>query len=62
MIDTLLDDEDMDQNTREDFLRNMKREVMNINFLVKSILKLSRLYMNTVKFISKKDSVKEIIN
>ena len=62
MIDTLLDDEDMDQNTREDFLRNMKREVMNINFLVKSILKLSRLDTNTVKFISKKESVKKIIN
>lgn len=62
MIDTLLDDEDMDQNIREDFLRNMKREVMNINFLVKSILKLSRLDTNTVKFISKKESVKEIIN
>lgn len=62
MIDTLLDDEDMDQNTREDFLRNMKREVMNINFLVKSILKLSRFDTNTVKFISKKESVKEIIN
>ena len=62
MIDTLLDDEDMDQNTGEDFLRNMKREVMNINFLVKSILKLSRLDTNTVKFISKKESVKEIIN
>ena len=62
MIDTLLDDEDMDQNTREDFLRHMKREVMNINFLVKSILKLSRLDTNTVKFISKKESVKEIIN
>lgn len=62
MIDTLLDDEDMDQNTREDFLRNMKREVMNINFLVKSILKLSRLDTNTVKFICKKESVKEIIN
>lgn len=61
MIDTLLDDEYMDQNTREDFLRNMKREVMNINFLVKSILKLSRLDTNTVKFISKKESVKEII-
>lgn len=61
MIDTLLDDEDMDQDTREDFLRNMKREVMNINFLVKSILKLSRLDTNTVKFISKKESVKEII-
>lgn len=62
LIDTLLDDENMDQNTREDFLRNMKREVMNINFLVKSILKLSRLDTNTVKFISKKESVKEIIN
>ena len=62
MIDTLLDDEDMDQNTREDFLRNMKRDVMNINFLVKSILKLSRLDTNTVKFISKKESVKEIID
>ena len=62
MVDTLLDDENMNQDTREDFLRNMKREVMNINFLVKSILKLSRLDTNTVKFISKKESVKEIIN
>ncbi len=62
MIDTILDDEDMDQNTREDFLRNIKREVMNINFLAKSILKLSRLDTNTVNFISKKESVKEIIN
>ena len=62
IIDTLLDDENMNQDTREDFLRNMKREVMNINFLVKSILKLSRLDTNTVKFISKKESVKEIIN
>lgn len=62
MIDTLLDHEDMNQDTREDFLRNMKREVMNINFLVKSILKLSRLDTNTVKFICKKECVKEIIN
>lgn len=62
MIDTLLDNKDMDDKTREDFLRDIKRNIININFLVKSILKLSRLDTNTVKFINKKESVKEILN
>ena len=62
MIDTLLDNKEMDDNTREEFLRDIKRNIMNINFLVKSILKLSRLDTNTVKFINKKENVKEILN
>lgn len=62
MIDTLLDNKDMDDKTREDFLRDIKRNIININFLVKSILKLSRLDTNTVKFINKKESVKDILN
>lgn len=62
MIDTLLDNKEMDDNTREEFLRDIKRNIMNINFLVKSILKLSRLDTNTVKFVNKKENVKEILN
>lgn len=62
MIDTLLDNKEMDDKTREEFLRDIKRNIMNINFLVKSILKLSRLDTNTVKFVNKKENVKDILN
>ena len=62
MIDTLLDNKEMADNTREEFLRDIKRNIMNINFLVKSILKLSRLDTNTVKFVNKKENVKDILN
>ena len=32
---------DIDKNVREDFIRDIKRETININFLVQSLLKLS---------------------
>ncbi len=49
-LDNLLDNPDMDMTTRNNFLNSMKREINNINFLVTSLLKLSRLETNTIKF------------
>ena len=62
MIDNILDNPDMDEKTRKKFLVNIKREILNINFLVMSLLKLSKFDANVVKF--NKDSVylKDIIN
>ncbi len=62
ILDNLIDDIDMDTETRNDFIRDIKREVMNINFLVQAILKLSKFDSNTINFIRKDAIVKDIIN
>lgn len=61
MLDNLIDDVDMDSSTREEFIRSIKREVVNINFLVQAILKLSKFDSNTVTFIKDKRFMKDII-
>lgn len=61
MLDDLIDDENKDVELRNDFLKNIKREIMNINFLVQEILKLSKFESNTIKFIKKDTKVIEII-
>lgn len=62
MLDNILDNSDMDKETRNDFIKNIRREINNINFLVQSLLKLSRLDTNTIKFINKDVKVIDIIN
>ncbi|MBP3635656.1 MAG: HAMP domain-containing histidine kinase [Bacilli bacterium] len=61
LLDNLIDDPDMDKEVREDFIRNIKREVTNINFLVQSILKLSKFDANTIKFINEVKYLKDIV-
>ncbi len=62
MLDNLNDDPDMDKDIREDFIRDIKRNVTNINFLVQSILKLSKFDANTIKFIKTEKLLKDIID
>ncbi len=62
MLDNLIDNPDMDFDTREDFIRDVKREVVNINFLVQAILKLSKFDANTINFSRENRLVKDIIN
>lgn len=62
MLDNLIDDQYMDSNIREEFIRDIKREVVNINFLVQAILKLSKFDSNTVKFTKEKKYIKDILN
>ena len=61
ILDNLLDNPDMDKNVREDFIRDIKREIININFLVQSLLKLSKLDTNTVSFIEKEVKISNIV-
>lgn len=61
-LDNLLDNPDMDMTTRNNFLNSMKREINNINFLVTSLLKLSRLETNTIKFNHDVLSLEKIIS
>ena len=62
MIDNILDNPEMDKETRIEFVKDIKREIINTNFLVNSILKLSKLDANSVKFINKEISLQEIVN
>lgn len=61
MIDNILDNPDMDEKTRKKFLINIKREILNINFLVMSLLKLSKFDANVVKFNKESVYLKAII-
>lgn len=62
MLDNLLDNPNMDEQTRIEFMNYIKREVNNINFLIQSLLKLSRFDVNTVNYNNKENNVKDIIN
>ena len=61
MIDNITDNPEMDSRTRNEFIKDIRREMININFLVNSLLKLSKLDANSVHFINKEVSVDEII-
>lgn len=62
ILDNLIDDPEMDKDTREDFIKDIKREINSINFLVQSILKLSKLDTNTINFIEEEIELKKLIN
>ena len=50
MLDNIIDDDGMPKEVREDFIRDIKREISNINFLVQNILKLSKFDANVVEY------------
>lgn len=62
MIDNILDNEEMDSKTRRKFLVNIKREIININFLVQNLLKLSKFDANVIKFNNEEVLIKDIVD
>lgn len=62
LLDNIIDDEEMDVETRKNFIKQIKREIINITFLVQSILKLSKFESNTISFVNEEVAVKKIIN
>ena len=61
MLDNILDNPDMDADTKEKFIQSIKREVTNISNLATEILKLSKFDANVVRFENKEVLVKDII-
>jgi len=61
MLDNVIDNPGMDIEIRQDFIKQIKREINNITFLVQSILKLSKFEANTITFNREEVSVKKII-
>ena len=62
ILDNLIDNPDMPVDTRNDFIRDIKREIVNVNFLIASILTLSKFDSNTIDFIRENILVKDLIN
>lgn len=62
MLDNILSDENMPEDIKKDCIKDIKREIVNIKFLVESILKLSKIDSNSIKFIKKEVFIKDIIN
>ena len=61
MIDNLIENPNMDQITKSKFLHEIRRQLEWINWLVISLLKLSKLDSNTVEFNRKEFLVSDII-
>ena len=62
MLDNILDNPNMDDATKNEFIKDIKREIVNINFLVESLLKISKLDASSVTFINKYEYIEDIIN
>lgn len=62
MIENILDDDDMPLEIRREFLNDIKHNTNTIYFLVQSLLKLSKLDAEAVKFRYEQVEVKSIVD
>lgn len=61
-LDNLMDNPNMDEKNRNEFISKISKEVTNINNLIQNLLKLSKFDVNVINFINKSVSIKELIN
>ena len=61
MLDNIIEDSNMEEKIRNDFIVDIKRNGLNINFLVQSLLKLSKFDANTVHFVKQENDLKTIV-
>ena len=61
-LDNLIDNPNMDEKNRNEFISKISKEVTNINNLIQNLLKLSKFDVNVIKFVNKSVSIKEFIN
>lgn len=60
-LDNLVENSNMDEVTRKKFLNEIRKEIGDINFLVYTLLKLSRFDANVVEFNDKYNKIDKII-
>lgn len=61
LLDNILENENMDSDTRRKFTLEILRQVKGMNFLIFSLLKLSKLDARVVEFDNKEIAVNELI-
>lgn len=62
MLDNIRENPQMDESTRQEFVHEISRQIEWINWLVISLLKLSKLESGTVTFKTEKINVKKLID
>ena len=62
MLDNLKDNPNMDENTKQKFIFEINKQIDWINWLVISMLKLSKLDANVVQFYEEEINLKQFIN
>lgn len=62
ILDNLLESKDMDEKTREKFLLEASKQIKGINFLILSLLKLSKLDAKVVEFENKPVKLEKMID
>ncbi len=62
MLDNLTDNPDMEPELRNEFIKDIRKKITNVNFLVQALLKLSRFDANTISFTDRPVSVSELIS
>lgn len=60
MLDNILENPDMQNDLKMEFIKDIKRQIININFLISSLLKLSKLDACSVNFINKNEYLNNI--
>lgn len=61
MVENILDDDDMPLEIRREFLCDIKHNTSNISFLVQSLLTLSKLDAESIKFKFANESIESVI-
>lgn len=61
MLDNMIENPEMDKQTREEFIKDCKKEITNIHFLVQALLKLSKFDANTIQYHNHNITIKELI-
>lgn len=61
MLDNILDNPNMDLKTRNEFIKDIQREIANINFFVQTLLKLSKFDADTITFKDKQEKIRDIV-
>ncbi len=62
MIDTLQKNKNLPEEKKKEMLTNIHHKIANINFLVQSLLKLSKFDANTIVFKNELNKVDDILN
>jgi len=62
ILDNLLDSKEMDEKTRERFLLEASKQIKGINFLILSLLKLSKLDAKIVEFENNPIEIEKMLN
>lgn len=61
LLDNIIENPGMEEATRNEFIKDIRREIININFLVQALLKLSKFDANAIEFTNKEVNIKQMI-